>query len=963
MGRQHFAGAWLAVLSLAMVALAAPRAQAQAAPEPDAAAPAAAQEPALTAITTTPCGNQAAAPRALPPAGSPPFIWILEPCFPSQGNSSTIESETYMYWIKVRPSTPSQGIFVPFTDDTEQAMLSDFKALWNTNFLENLSIEVTDYTFDNGVVGKILTYNMEERERVKIVDYQGSKQIDRTKIDEKLRELNVELRLDSFLDIATVRRVESVLRSFMAEKGFTNAEVTHKISPVAGGPKLVNVTFNVNEGPKIKIRKIDFTGNTAFSDGRLQRRLKENKPKGIISFITGSGTYKESEYEADIERVVEFYQNHGYARARVGQPELRTLENTKDGKTRWIELRIPVTEGPRYRFGEFGFSGNTIFKTEGLRPLYDGVAKGEWYSRKKVDDGRKKNQEVYGRFGYMEFTAFPDFTYSDDPTVEDNLANLIPEALRAPPAPEPAVKPTPIADITMRIEEGPQYFVNRITFTGNTTTRDNVIRREMRLFEGGVFDTEALKFSVRRLNQLGYFKNLEGNDKDMKVDKTPNKPNSVDVTLKFEEQNRNQLTFGAGVSQYEGVFGQLAFQTSNFMGRGESLTVSMTAGDRSQNYQLGFTEPFLFDRNITGGFDIYKRSLQYIGYYTQKSTGGNLVFGFPVANFSRMFFNYSYETTKIGDLNEALIDQSCLLRSTGCSIISSVGDLGALTPTQVDILRRNPFVYDSLLVGQGGSRSISKVTPSFVHNTVDNPIFPTTGRRLTAALDLAVLGGNTHFYKPRVEGIMFFRHTSRTSFGFRAQAEYIAPLGDSACVVVAPATTCSPSLPIFERLFLGGEYSVRGYDIRSIGPTVPGSPIVLGGNKSLLFNGEYMFSIASQVRIVAFYDAGQVRNFGEKFVWKEDLTRTTPIFPALLDPFSTTGNIIDPNAPTSITEVIGRTSAFKTSTGLELRFFMPVLNVPFRLIYSFNPQRGGVLDNNLRPAKQTTFRFAVGTTF
>jgi outer membrane protein insertion porin family len=954
----------VAVLGLAIVTLAVPRAQAQAVPEAVAAAAApAAQEPALTPITTTPCGDQVAAPRALPPAGSPPFVWILQPCFPKQGNSSTIESETYMYWIKVRPSTPSQGVFVTYDDALEQQMLADFKALWNTNFLEDLSIEVTDYTFDNGVVGKILTYNMEERERVKIVDYQGSKQIDRTKIDEKLRELNVELRLDSFLDIATVRRVESVLRSFMAEKGFTNAEVTHKISPVAGGPKLVNVTFNVNEGPKIKIRKVDFTGNTAFSDGRLQRRLKENKPKGIISFITGSGTYKESEYEADIERVVEFYQNHGYARARIGQPELKTLENTKDGKTRWIELRIPVTEGPRYRFGDFGFSGNTIFKTEGLRPLYDGVEKGEWYSRKKVDDGRKKNQEVYGRFGYMEFTAFPDFTYSDDPTVEDNLANLIPEALRAPPAPEAAVKPTPIADITMRIEEGPQYFVNRITFTGNTTTRDNVIRREMRLFEGGVFDTEALKFSVRRLNQLGYFKNLEGNDKDMKVDKTPNKPNSVDVTLKFEEQNRNQLTFGAGVSQYEGVFGQLAFQTSNFMGRGESLTVSMTAGDRSQNYQLGFTEPFLFDRNITGGFDIYKRSLQYIGYYTQKSTGGNLVFGFPVANFSRMFFNYSYETTKIGDLNEALIDQSCLLRSTGCAIISSVGDLGALTPTQVDILRRNPFVYDSLLVGQGGSRSISKVTPSFVHNTVDNPIFPSTGRRLTAALDLAVLGGNTKFYKPRVEGIMFFRHTSRTSFGFRAQAEYIAPLGDSTCVVIPPATTCSPSLPIFERLFLGGEYSVRGYDIRSIGPTVPGSPIVLGGNKSLLFNGEYMFSIASQVRIVAFYDAGQVRNFGEKFVWKEDLTRTTAIIPPLLDPFATTGNLIDPNAPTSITEVIGRTSAFKTSTGLELRFFMPVLNVPFRLIYSFNPQRGGVLDNNLRPAKQTTFRFAVGTTF
>jgi len=961
MGRQQENGPWLAALGLALMACGPISALAQAVPEAAAPAPAA-QERALTVITTTPCGTPLPAPAALPPSGAPPFVWQLEVCFPRQGNAPSIEVETYMYYIKLRGSQPSQGNFVSYNDALEQTMLGDFKTLWGTNFLEDLSIDVTDFTFDNGTVGKIVTYNMEERQRVKIVDYQGSKQIDRTKIDEKLRERNVEMRLDSFLDEGNIRRVEGVLRSFMAEKGFTNAEVSHKITAVAGGPKLVNVTFNVSEGPKIKIRKVDFVGNSAFSDGRLQRRLKENKPKGIISFITGSGTYKENDYEADIERVVEFYQNHGYARARIGQPELKTIENDKDGKTRWIELKIPVTEGPRYKFGEFGFSGNTIFKTEGLRPLYQKVAKGEWYSRKQVDDGRKKNQEVYGRFGYMEFTAFPDFTYSDDPTVEDTLANQIPEALRAPPEPEPKTKPTPVADITMRIEEGPQYFVNRITFTGNTTTRDNVIRREMRLFEGGVFDTEALKFSVRRLNQLGYFKNLEGNDKDMKVDKTPGKTNTVDVTLKFEEQNRNQLTFGAGVSQYEGVFGQLAFQTSNFLGRGESLTVSMTAGDRSQNYQLGFTEPFLFDRNITGGFDIYKRSLQYIGYYTQKSTGGNIVFGVPVANFSRMFFNYSYETTKIGDLNEALIDQSCLLRPTGCSIISSVGDLGALTPTQVDILRRNPFVYDSLLVGQGGSRSISKVTPSFVHNTVDNPIFPSTGRRLTASIDLAMLGGNTHFYKPRVEGIMFFRHTARTSVGFRAQAEYITPVGDSACVIIAPATACSPTLPIFERLFLGGEYSVRGFDIRSIGPTVPGSPIVLGGNKSLLFNGEYMFSIASQVRIVGFFDAGQVRNFGESFTWKEDVTRTTPIIPPLYDPFAT-GGLIDPNAPTTITQVTGQALAFKTSTGVELRFFMPVLNVPFRLIYAFNPSRAGVLDNNLQPAKSKTFRFAVGTTF
>jgi outer membrane protein insertion porin family len=923
--------------------------------------PAPPSTPISVAGVKTACGTEPPAPVALPPAGSPPFIWTLELCFDRQGGTSTVDNETYLYWIKLQTSQTRLGQFVPYDEKAEEQMIADFKALWATRFLEDLSVEVTDHTFENGAVGKMVVYRMEERERVKIVDYRNAKGdsisiIKRSDIDDKLRERNIEVRLDSFLDEGSIRRVESVLREMMAEKGFTNADVGHKVSPVAGGPKLVNVTFTVGEGPKIKIRDVEFVGNEAIGDGTLQRKLKENKPKGILSFITGGGTYKESLYEEDAARVVEYYRNEGYPQARVGNPEIKVLENTKDGKTRWVQLRIPVVEGKRYRMGELNFEGNKLVNSAGLRTLYN-VKAGDWYNKKKLDDGNKKAQEVYGSRGFMEWTPFPMMKYSDDPNnPETQLAALVPPSLAAPVETNGADtkgesdKP-PVVDVTMQITEGPQYFVNRITFTGNTTTRDNVIRREMRLIEGNVFDTEALKYSVRRLNQLGYFKELKGNDSDMKVDKTPGKENNVDVTLKFEEQNRNQLTFGAGVSQYEGFFGQLAFQTSNFLGRGESLTVSLQAGDRAQNYQLAFSEPFLFDRNITGGFDIYKRSLQFIGYYTQKSTGGNIVFGFPVADFSRMFFNYSYETVHMADLNEALIDQSCLLRPTGCSIISSVGDLSQLTPTQIEVLRRNPFVYDSLLIGQGGRRVISKVTPSFVHNTVDNPIFPNQGKRLTAAIDLAVLGGNTQFYKPRLEAIWFRRHLPRTSFGLRAQSEYIAPLGNT------------ESLPIFERLFLGGEYSVRGFDIRSIGPTVPGSVVVLGGNKSLLFNAEYLISIVSQVRIVLFYDAGQVQDVGDGFKWKENVVRLVPPpIPALTDPFASS-SLVDPNAPGVTTEVIGQTNAFKTSTGIELRFFMPVLNVPFRLIYAFNPSRTGVLDNNLQPAKGRVFRFAVGTTF
>src|SRR6185295_11781319 len=317
-------------------------------------------------------------------------------------------------------------------------------------------------------------------------------------------------------------------------------------------------------------------------------------------------------------------------------------------------------------------------------------------------------------------------------------------------------------DVTMRMQEGEQFFVNRVTFVGNTTTRDNVIRREMRLVEGGVFNTEALKYSVKRLNQLGYFKALEGG-KDVNVEKTPNEAAKVDVKLKLEEQNRNQLTFGAGVSEFEGFFGQLSFQTANFLGRGESLTLSLQAGSRAQNYSLAFTEPFLFDRNITGGFNLFRTDIRYIGQFTQQSTGGVLTFGFPLGNgFTRMFANYSYQRVRVTEINDLYKDPI--------------------------VLARNPFLADSLLSSQGGERIISQVSPSIVHNTVDQPIFPTTGRRYTASIDLAGLGGNTNFYKPILEGVWYLKQANRLTLGLRGQLQFIHSFKDS------------KDLPIFEKL-------------------------------------------------------------------------------------------------------------------------------------------------------------------
>jgi outer membrane protein insertion porin family len=906
------------LVGLAMLGAAPVRAQAPlpAAPPP----PAPSSAPVQQATPSAPgsvrfCGQDVPPPAQLPPANSPPVVYLFGPCFDAQGGASVIEPETYLYYIQLKPSQPSQGNWTPYNEETEKTILDDFHRLWNTNFLDNLSIDVENYVFSNGVVGKLVTYNMEERQRVKIVDYTGSKALETSKIDEKLKDQMSEIRLDTFIDPALVRKVSGIVRDMLKEKGFQSAEVTPEIVTMPGGPKLVHLTFHLSEGPKVKIKTINFVGNKVFSDATLKKKMKENKEVWMFSFISGRGVFQETKFDEDADKITEFYRENGYIRANVGVPEQKFLSDSEDKKTRWIELRIPITEGKRYKVGDVEFSGNTIIKTEYLKPLFK-LNTGDYYNEKNVRKGMEKAREVYGGGGYWEFTGFPDYKFHDDPNPAEAQA---PAALAAPTEPGPAV-----VDVTMRLQEGQQYFVNRITFIGNSTTHDTVIRRQMRLAEDGVFNTEALKSSIKLVNQLGYFKPLEGG-KDVDVQKTPNETNKVDVRVKVEEQNRNQLSFGAGVSQYEGFFGQLSFQTSNFMGRGESLTVSLQAGSLAQNYTIGFTEPFLFDRNMTGGVQLFKQEIHYVNQFTQKTTGTTLTFGYPLGNFTRFFANYSYQHVNVSELNTVYTD-----------------------PT---VLRRNPFLQDSLLIGQGGERIISKITPSLVHNTVDNPIFPTQGTRYTASIELAGLGGNTNFYKPSLEGVWFWRQNSRMSLGTRAQFEYIHQF------------TGSVPLPIFEKLYLGGEYSVRGFDIRSIGPSDPFTGLVLGGNKSLLFNIEEGFTIAGPVRAILFYDAGQVRDTGERFSWWEPVR--VPVLPTgviLVDPNAGI-TLTDPNAPGPQFVTTGQASAFKTSTGVEIRFFMPVLNVPFRLIFYYDPQRWGVRDNNLQPQQAFGFRFAVGSTF
>jgi outer membrane protein insertion porin family len=761
--------------------------------------------------------------------------------------SQFLQKETLLFYVSMKPGERYD----------ERRLKDDFRRLWDTGFLDDMRVDVMD-----GERGKVVVFTIKERKRIQIVDYRGSKALTTSNIEDKLKEKEAGLRLDSFYDPAKARRVESIIKEMLAEKGRPFATVKHDAKAVGGAGQ--QVSFIIEDGPKAKIKAIEFTGNEKFSDGKLRGAMKTLKPSGFwnLSWLGGKSTYTEDKWTEPDKgaraRLQEFYLNRGYVTATVGEPQITYADKpggSKKKPVKWATLTIPVTEGDQYRVGELKFDGMTIVKEEYARSLFK-MEPGDVYKEKQFKKAYDKLRDAYGSLGYFQWTVLTDRK------------------------PDPERK---VVDVTVRMDEDKQYFVSRIRFTGNDTTRDKVIRREVYMNEGDVFNTEALKLSIRRINQLGYFKPME---QPPHIAPSAAGDNKLDVTFKVEEQNRNQFTFGGGVSGLEGTFINASFSTANFLGAGETFQISAQSGRRTKNYQIAITEPYLFDRPITAGFDLFDRRITYetldnVVGYRQASRGGSLTTGLPLGRFTRLFGSYSYEIIDISGLDALL----------------------GVDPNEPD--DDDDPVFDPFFFGEEGRRRESKFTPSLVHNTVDNPWTPRSGLKLSSTFQVAggVLGGTVNFIRPDVEAVVYIPHLRRTALGMRGQVAYIRPFGDT------------DKLPYYQRFFLGGETQLRGFNVRSVGP-LNEEGVALGGNKYALFNAEYYIDIGGPLRFLFFFDAGQ--SFAEE-------------------------DRID-------------VKKFLTSTGAELRFIMPVLNVPFRLIYAWNPNREFFHD-------KSTFKFAVGTTF
>ncbi len=747
-----------------------------------------------------------------------------------------LQTETLLYYVSTKPGERYDPLRVR----------EDFRRLWDTGFLDDLLVDVRD-----GATGKIVTFVVRERKRIQIVDYRGSKALTTSNIEDELKKRDVVVRLDTFYDPGKARKVEAAILGMLKDKGLSFASVKHETRNV--GNAGLQLSFVIEEGPRTRIKSITFAGNEVYSDGRLRGEMKGVKQAGFwnLSWLKGSAKFTDAKWEEAQEGLRDFYLDHGYVTASVGTPVL-AYSDGKAGLLRkkpvkWLHVDIPVVEGDQYRVGEVSFEGVTVFKEAALRPIFK-LATGDVYDDSKLKKGYEKIRDIYGSTGYFQMTGFTKRK------------------------PDPEGK---IVDLTLTMEEDKRYYVGRITFTGNDSTRDKVIRREVFMNEGDVFNTEALKMSIRRVNQLGYFKPMEAPPEFSLSEGSDDK---LDLTFKVEEQNRNQFTFGGGASGLEGTFINGSFSTANFLGLGQTMTLSAQTGRRSRNFQVGITEPYVLDRPITAGFDVFLRRITYFSTpnfvgFSEQDQGLSLTSGFSVGRFTRLFASYGYQIVDIYGVDQVR------LRALGLEGASYL---------------------------QKTRRFESRVTPAWVRNTVDNPFTPRSGTKQSVAFELVggPLGGSVSYYKPTIESIAYRPVTRKTALGLRGQVGFVSAFGSTS------------EIPYYQRFFLGGENQIRGYDIREASPVGTQTTADAGGNKFVLFNAEYYFDIFGPLRFLLFFDAGEAYRKGQ--------------------------------------DVDLRT--LSTSAGAEVRFLMPVLNVPFRLIYARNPNRAAS-----QPA--STFKFAVGTTF
>ncbi len=825
---------------------------------------------------------------------------------------------------RIRRDTVKARIFSRENDPyNEETLRRDFQALWNTQFFEDVKLRVEDSPDKPG--GKIIIFTVVERPVIRRIRYDGIKSISESDILDRFKEKKVGLTVESQFDPTRIKKAEVVLKELLAEHGKQFATVTPQYERIASSNAVILV-FKINEGPKVKVGKILFTGNHVFSRRKLIRAMHNDRPYGVPLRITEfdvlSKTYDHDKLIEDIEVGVRgLYTDNGYYKVLVRDPVLENIDTqgwrlgvplTGRTKGKAVNITIPIEEGERYRMGTLKIASNDpdkalSLKVDALKGVFP-LKQGDVFSSAKIRKALEDYGKIYGRYGFIDFVPTPETDINED-------AKRI--------------------DVTMKFDEGKQYYVRRIDFTGNTTTRDKVIRRELLIDEGALFDKHAWEISILRLNQLDYFDKLDA-DKAAEI-KRNTKDGTVDLLLKLKEKGKQSIGLQGGVSGLMGGFIGLTYQTNNFLGLGETLTLSAQVGQYQRSVMFGFTEPYLFDRPISSGFTVFSSlykynqaqqaalltgqsvsiNPQYIQNYNQNSTGFTMFASYPLKRraFTRVGLTYGLTRTNITTYNQA----SNLL----------------FTQLQYRSLA-GPSALDGILA--------STVTATINHNALNNPINATSGKSYfySVAFTGGPIGGNVNTITNTGEYKYFHPiNKRRNAIGVRFLGAFTAGYGGK-------------EVPPYSRFYMGGENDIRGFDIRGISPvtyipsvvdqtiTFPyrgglGSlnvPLLVntivfpGGDIEGVGNLEYRIPIAGPVSVTLFADAGTT-GIVDKGALRLDPTGVANInsqFPLL-------------NQQPQLQVAPGTNFHPRASTGIEFNINLPIVQAPFRLYWAYNPVR------------------------
>jgi outer membrane protein insertion porin family len=746
----------------------------------------------------------------------------------------TVTLDTVTYYLGLEAGDPLD----------EEIVSEGFHRLWDSGLFETVRLE-SEETED----GEVVLYVMiTERPFVSTVVFEGNKKVKTSDMKDKLDEKGVDIPRNVPLKMSQLSRIQSAIKEIYDEEGFRSARVAFDV--IDEGRNRRKIVYLIDEGGKVKIDEIDFVGNEAFSDGKLRGALKEVKAINLYRKWGKKIVYTRENWEADRDNLRDFYLNNGYLDVKIGEPILDLIArkpdaDTLEGKKYRMKVTIPVEEGEPYRVNSLDIEGAEIYNKDALIRFFD-VKLGRTYSKKEFDQAKEKLQELYHNTGYV-------YAYAN-------------ERFERVPDQELAV------DVVVDVFEGDRFNLGRIEFVGNSNTRDKVLRREFRIVEGNYMNMGALKSSMFKVNALGYWK-LEEDPLEFDFDDENKK---VNVNVKGTEVGRNDIQFGAGYSELDGFFAQAQFNTRNFLGRGNTLGVSLQIGRYSDYYTLSFTEPYFLDRRILVGGSIFKTN-QEVADYFRETTGFSASIGKGLRAFTSITAVYSWESV---DSRYAV------------SRIGQPGDPtgGHTRPVEIPPVDPVPFEqYYEEFKGRTAS-----LTPSFTIDNRDDPFDPSRGKRFNARLRVAgsIFGGDFDYIKPEISQTQWFPYDRKQRFIFAYNAEIgkFYPYNDS-------------EIPIYERYRLGGDRTLRGIPYYTVLPRdedlnwyLNESGVRLGGDRFWLLNLEQQFAIGGPVKLVFFFDIGNT--YHEDQGWDFSL--------------------------------------FRRTTGIELRVLLPIFQAPLRFIYGYN---------------------------